>query len=314
MSVLAAACSAALLACAPAQTPLAHGTLLAVRPQVGGLLRVVDLRTGKTRWHLPPGPLGGHLVVHRDGSLLTWFDADTGARIGDAVLQTHGSFTLVGVSQNGRVAVLARTELRSTTFALVSTAGEREVSRPGHWRFEALNGVRLAIVPSSTRPAGRPLSTAESATGRYQFTLVLRRGADTLTILDTRTGRSRLVALTGVGYTLVPDVDDRQVWAVSLAAGRVTLIETATGSFVSSSRFDVGVRPSAYTVAALAPDGQHLAASDGDHIFVLTPGILPPRRIGVHTSIAVGWSPDERTLWVLGERSRFSPLRPRAIR
>lgn len=310
MSALAAACSAALLACAPAQTSLAHGTLLAVRPEVGGLLRVVDLRTGKTRWRLPPGPLGGHLVVHRDGPLLTWFDADTGARIGDAVLQTHGDFTLVGVSQNGRVAVLARTELRSTTFALVSTAGEREVSRSGHWRFEALNGPRLTIVPASVRPPGSPVLTAESSGARYLFTLYRRGLAEAVAALDTRTGAKRVVALGGNGYTLVPDYEDAHVWAVSLEAGREALLDGVSGAILSSSSFAALTR-APYTIASLAPDGDHLAATDGDHVVVLTPATRSVQHVAIHVSIALGWSPDQSALWVLGERSRFSPLRLR---
>src|SRR5438552_801231 len=74
-----AACSP--LTCAPSQVALADGSLLAVR--AGGIdanVRVLDMRTGTTRWWLPPGVFGGDLLVHQDGSLLTWFDAPTGAR------------------------------------------------------------------------------------------------------------------------------------------------------------------------------------------------------------------------------------------
>jgi hypothetical protein len=110
----------------------------------------------------------------------------------------------------------------------------------------------------------------------------------------------------------VPDVEDGQIWAVSLAAGRVALIDAARGSFRSS--FEVAPLPYApYTVASLAPDGDHLAASDGDYVEVITPATRSVQRVAVHTSIALGWSPDQRTLWVLGERSRFSPLRPRLV-
>ena len=308
MSALAAMCAATVFACQPGQTSLAHGALLAVRTDAG-VLCVVDMRTGATRWRLPPGVLGGHLLVHRDGPLLTWFDADTGARVGDAVLQARGSFALVGASEDGQTAVLARTETRSTTFVLVSTVREREVSKPGRWRFEALNGSRLTL--SRTAPPWD--ATVESTPGRYRFALVLRRAGVAVQALDTRTGVTRTVALPGRGYTLVPDSEGARVWAVSLASGRVTFIDGAAGSVVSSFRFPP--RPSApYTVAALAPDGQHLAASDGNHVFVLTPGFLPIRQVAVHTSIALGWSPDMRTLWVLGERSRFSPLRPQVVR
>ena len=104
-------------------------------------LRVIDLRSGETRWRLPLGVVAGHVLVHLDGRLLTWFDAATGARLADAVLQAHGTFSLTGVSQDGREAVLARTQKRSTTFAIVSPHGERIVRLAGNsWSFDALNG------------------------------------------------------------------------------------------------------------------------------------------------------------------------------
>ncbi|HVW88667.1 MAG TPA: hypothetical protein VHC01_04305 [Gaiellaceae bacterium] len=313
MSFVAGACAAVLLACGPGQTTAAHGRLLVVRAAVGGSLRVVDLQTGRTRWRLPPGVLTGSFVVHRDGSLLTWFDVATGARVGDAVLQTRGAFALVGASQDGQTAVLARTETRSTTFALVSPRGWHEVSRAGHWRFAALAGGRLTLVPSARHGPGRAISAVDSSAGRYRLTLYRRGLAESVQALDTRTGRSRILALGGLGYSLVPDSEDGQVWAVSLAAGRVALLDATTGATVSSFQFPALARAS-YTVASLAPDGEHLAATDGDHVLVFTPATRSARQVAVHASIALGWSPDERTLWVLGERSRFSPLRPRLVR
>jgi hypothetical protein len=313
VSFAAGVCAAALLACGPGQQTAGHGRLLVVRPQVGGPLRVVDLQTGRTRWRLPPGVLAGRFVVHRDGSLLTWFDVETGTRAADAVLQERGAFALVGASQDGRTAVLARTETRSTTFALVSARGRRKVSRAGHWRFAALAGNRLTLVPSSRRGPGSAVSTVDSSSGRYRLTLYRRGLAESVQALDTHTGRSRISALGGLGYALVPDSEDRQVWAVSLVAGRVALLDAATGATVSSFQFPALAR-APYTVASLAPDGEHLAASDGDHVVVLTPATRTVRQLAVHVSIALGWSPDERTLWVLGERSRFSPLRPGVVR
>lgn len=310
MSFVPAVCAALLLACGPGQAQLAHGSLLVFRPQANAPLRVIDMRTGATRWRLPPGVLAGHLVVHRDARLLTWFDAATGARVGDAVLQAHGTFALVGASQDGRTAVLARTQTHSTTFALVTVQHEREVSRPGHWRFEALNGERLTLVRAQQRRFGTPVSTIDSSAGRYRLTLYRRGLAEAVEALDTRTGRSRILALGGLGYTLLPDPEEHQVWAVSLTAGRVALLDAASGATVSSYQFPARARASD-TVAALAPDGEHIAASDGDHVFVLTPvRHVTVRRLRPHVAIALGFSPDERTLWVVGQRSRVSPLRP----
>lgn len=311
MSFTAAACAAVLLACGPGQATLAHGTMLAVRPTTNGLVRVIDLRTGRTRWHLPPGVLAGELLVHRDGPLLTWFDAATGARVADAVLQAHGAFALVGASQNGREAVLARTEKLSTTFAIVSPHGERDVSRPGHWRFEALNGTRLTVAAASRPLPGRPLEQADSSGGRYRFTLYAARGADVVEMLDTTSGTRRTVALAGTGYALLPDAEAAQLWVVSALAGRYDLIDAAAGRIVSSFRFAAGRRHAGTAPQlALAPDGEHIAASDGGDVIVLTPATRSVQHLRPHVAIALGWSPDERTLWVLGERSRVSPLRP----
>src|SRR5262249_349762 len=109
-----AACSP--LDCSASQFEFAHGSLLGVRGSANMPMRVIDLRTGETRWRLPPGVVAGHVLVHQDGRLLTWFDAATGARLADAVVQAHGTFALTGVSQDGREVVLARTQQRSTTF------------------------------------------------------------------------------------------------------------------------------------------------------------------------------------------------------
>jgi hypothetical protein len=316
VSFAAAACAAVLLACGPGQVSLAKGTLLAFRPTVDGPLRVIDLHDGKTRWRLPPGVLGGHLLVHRDGSLLTWFDAATGARAGDAVLQAHGSFALVGASQDGREAVLARTEKLSTTFAIVSPAGERDVSRPGHWRFVALARSQLTAVPASRPLPGVPLQQVDSSGGRYRFTLFRGGTGAAVQIVDTRTSRTRAIALPGPAdaEALLPDPSERDLWAVNGATGRYVLIDAVAGRVVSRFRYAAGRFAGLAPQLALAPDGEHIAVSEGGRVIILTPATGAVLRLRPHVAIALGWSPDERTLWVLGERSRFSPLHPRVVR
>ena len=69
-----------------ASSSLGHGTLLAVRESADKPLRVIDLRTGKTKWWLPAGIVTGATLVHRDGSLVTWLSTSTGRRLGSAVL------------------------------------------------------------------------------------------------------------------------------------------------------------------------------------------------------------------------------------
>jgi hypothetical protein len=141
----AGACSP--LDCSPSQFTLARGSLLAVRNGVDKPLRVIDLRTGTTRSRLPAGVVSGNVLVHQDGSLLTWYSLTTGARLRDAVVQQHGAFQLVGLAQNGREAVLARTKQRSTTFAVVSPTAQRIVKLGGNrWTFDALNGDNLFLV------------------------------------------------------------------------------------------------------------------------------------------------------------------------
>jgi hypothetical protein len=140
-----AACSP--LDCAPSQFTLAHGTMLALRVDVDKPVRVIDLRTGRTRWWLPAGVVTRDLLVHEDGRLVTWFDAARGTRIADALLARRGTFSLVGTSQDGRRAVLARTQHRSTTFVVVSPRSQRAVALGGRsWRFDALRGPRLFLI------------------------------------------------------------------------------------------------------------------------------------------------------------------------
>jgi hypothetical protein len=158
----AGACSP--LDCSPSQFTLARGSMLAVRNGVDKPLRVIDLRTGTTRWRLPAGVVSGNVLVHQAGSLLTWYSLTTGARLRDVVVQQHGTFQLVGVAQNGRQAVLSRTQQRSTTFAVVSPTAQRMVKLGGNrWTFDALNGQPL---PRSLSEARLPDSPGASPLGR----------------------------------------------------------------------------------------------------------------------------------------------------
>src|SRR4051812_415692 len=216
------------LDCASSQFSFAHGSLLGVRGNTHMPLRVIDLSTGETRWRLPAGLVAGHVLVHQDGRLLTWFDAATGARLADAVLQVHGTFALTGASQDGREAVLARTQQRSTTFAIVSPHRERVVRLGGNrWAFDALNGdnlflvhalragyqIRLLQLASGTlerRPlkdpseaatlTGVPWSRSSSPDGRYVYTLYVGANGDAMVhVLDTNAATARCIDLPGTG-------------------------------------------------------------------------------------------------------------------
>jgi hypothetical protein len=327
------------LDCSPSQFTLAHGTLLALRLSTDRPVRVVDLRSGATRWRLPPGIVSGHTLVHQDGALLTWYDLATGARLRDALLQQHGTFQLVGASQDGRTAVLARTEHRSTTFALVSDARRRIVRLGGRgWAFDALNGGKLFLVhylkggyeirwldggngplgalASRDRLWGSPWSRTSSADGRYLFTLYVGpNGAAMVHVLDTLHASARCVDLPGTGswddgttYALVVDPDGRHLWAISTGYGRVVRIDVPSRRVVDAYRIHVDAWNTNFTTAVMSPDGERIAFTDANHIWFLE---LARRRVVAgpsHTAIALAYSPDEKHLWVLGQRSRVSPL------
>lgn len=341
-----AACSP--LDCSASQYVLAHGSLLGVRGSAHMPLRVIDLRTGETRWRLPPGVVAGHVLVHLDGRLLTWFDGATGARLADAVVQAHGTFTLTGASQDGRDAVLARTEQRSTTFVIVSPARERIVRLGGNrWSFDALSGDNLFLVRTlptgyqvrllrlasgilarsplkdpdeSATLTGVPWSRTPSADGRYLLTLyVSSNGNGMVHVLDTQAATAHCVDLPGSGdfnaastYALVVDPDGRHLWAVSPGYGRVVDLDVVAHKVVDAYRFDASAAWNTnFGAAAIAPDGERLAATDGYHVWFVE---LAQRKVLTgpsHVALALAYSPDLKRLWVVGERSRVTALRAR---
>jgi hypothetical protein len=337
----AGACSP--LNCSPSQFALGNGSLLGVRGAVDKPVRVLDLRTGKTLWRLPAGIVSGNTVVHKDGSLLTWYDAARGARTHDAVLQARGNFALVGASQDGRTAVVARTQGKSTTFALVTPASERMIKLGGNkWQFDALNGDRLFLVhylkkgyeirvlhvrsgaldPPLTDPRasstiwGAPWSHVSSPNGRYLYTLYVGpNGGSMVHVLDTRLGTGRCIDLPGTGswdsastYALVVHPDGRQLWAISPGYGRVAHIDVQAYRVIDAYSFNLYGWNNNATSAALSPDGKRIAFTDASHIAFLQ---LAKRKVvegPSHVAIALGFAPDQSRLWVVGERSRVTAL------
>jgi hypothetical protein len=338
----AAACSP--LNCSPSQFTLAHGTLLGVRVGVDRPVRVIDLRTGATRWRLPAGIVTGSVLVHQDGSLLTWYSLTTGARLRAAVVQHHGTFQLVGASQDGRQAVLARTQHRSTTFAVVSPTGQRIVKLGGNdWSFDALNRDNLFLIrylskgyeirllhvgagvldktalkdpKGSSTIWGSPWSRLSSADGRYVFTLyVASDGSSMVHVLDTRNATARCIDLPGTGnwdsaatWTMVLDPDGLHLWAVSTGYGRVAHIDIPSRSVVDAYRFHVDAWNTATGTAVMSPDGERIAFTDANHVWFL---VLAKRKVvagPTHVAIAMAYSPDQSRLWVVGERSRVTAL------
>ena len=333
------------LNCGSSQVTLAHGNLLGIRAfGSSGPLRVVDLRTGRTRWHLPAGQLGGRLLVHQDGTLLTWFNATTGARVGDTVAQTRGNFVLTGVSQDGTRAVLARTQRRSSTFAIVSRSGERRVVvGTNRWGFDALSGDKLyllqylrqgyivrlydlktnRLVPQPLKDASEPALISgvpwlrqSSPDGRYLYTLYLTQaGSAMVHQLDVRAGVARCIDLPGEGdfaaattYSLTSSANGRTLWAVSPRYGKVAAIDVASSRVRQS--FDFEPAPSgnvSSSVAALSPDGERLAVSTAGRLWLVD---LATKRAEVQSrvAIALGFSPDGKKLWTLGRKSRITAV------
>jgi WD40 repeat protein len=333
------------LSCSPSQVPLSQGRLLAVRPEgLWGIVRVVDLRTGATRWRLPAGQMAANLLVNKQGSLLTWFNVATGARVADAIVQTRGQLSLAGASQNGSRAVLVRSQKRETTFAIVSPHGERVVRLPGQaWGFDALNGDKLYLLhylrngyevrlfdladnalrvaplkdqEESARISGTPWVRLSSPDGRYLFTLYISQSGQAMVHeLDTRSATARCIDLpasvdfnTASTYALTLSPDARRLYAVSSGDGKATTIDVGEARVLSS--FGFRAMPPASPVggtAAISPNGKRLAVSLAGDLFVLD---LARQKAThrTHVAIALGFSTDNRRLWLLGQKSRVTTI------
>ena len=333
------------LDCAPSQFPLAHGTMLAVRKSTTAPLRVIDLRTGATRWQLPSGIVEHGTLVHQQGSLLSWFSLTTGARIGSAVLQSRGAFELVGASQDGSQAVLENAQMRSTVFDVVSRGSVRAATLgPGHWSFDALRGSKLFLIQTvrfgyyvrlfdlaanrlETKPlkgpgenaliSGIAFARASSVDGGTLFTLYIgSSGGAMIHELDLVHHKAICIGLPGVGsfaaattWALVPDPDGRTLWAISPGYGRVAAIDIAAHRIRRQWEFNAdGFNENAPGTAAMSPDGEHFAVTDAQSVWFITLGSKLTVRKVAHVATAIGWAPDQSRLWVVGERSRVSSL------
>jgi hypothetical protein len=267
------------------------------------------------------------------------------------VLQARGNFALVGVSQDGSRAVLSRTQRRSTTFVILSHGGERRVvlGTQRGWQFDALSGTKLYLLQgqrngytvrlydlATNRLAAQPLKDAKesalisgvpwvrqsSADGRYLFTVYIAgSGAAMVHELDVRAGTARCIDLPGDGnfasaasYALVSDPDRRTLWAVSPGYGKVVSIDIAAARVKDAFGF-VGW-PSGSpvgSVAALSPDGERIAVSTAGKLWFVG---LAQRRADMQArvALALGFSPDGRKLWTLGQKSRVTALSVPGIR
>ncbi len=256
-----------------------------------------------------------------------------------------------GLSQDGSRAVVARTQRRSTTFAIVSRTGERRVVLGTNaWSFDALSGTKLYLLQNqrngynvrlydlaANKLAPQPLKDAEESAlisgiawdeavvgGRPLplHALHLECGSGDGARARRARGNRALhrpardgTSTPATTYALVADPDGRTLWAASPGDGKVVSIDVAAARVRDS--FGFFGRPAdspGSSVAAIAPDGGHLAVSSAGKLWFVT---LAKRTTQVRSrlALALAFSPDGRRLRTLGEKSRSRPcpsLRPRA--
>lgn len=334
------------LTCAPSQFVLGHGLVLAARGNPYQPLRVIDLRTGVTRFRLPAGVVANGTLIAKSDTLLTWFDIVSGKRLGDAPLQLHGTFSLAGASQDGSQAVLSRTQTRSTTFAIVSPGNRQDVVKLGgdNWAFDALSGSHLILVQTLKRgyevrlydlatntldpkPLKDPHESAlisgiafarlASPDGRYLFTLYVEgNGGAMIHELDVRNAEAHCIDLPGHGatnaaitYAIALSSDGRTLWAMSPGYGRIAAIDVAAHRLHAVSTFEKGEWTSNAGIAALAADGKRMAVSDGQHEWIADLAQRRVKQLPGHATLALAFSADGRRLFGIGERSRLFSLR-----
>jgi hypothetical protein len=339
----AAACSP--LDCAPSQFTLAHGTLLGVRASVQSPVNVIDLSTGETKFQLPAGIVQGDTLVSQAGQVLTWYDAATGASTGEASLDQHGKYYLAGLSQAGTVAVLAQTQKGATTFVLRSRSSSRTVTLAGStWMFDALRGSSLYLIqgarngyyvwlydlrtnalrkqplkdpPDAALIQGAPIGRVSTPDGSQLLTLYIGSNHAMIHDLDLATGQAHCIDLPGGGdyntiitWMLVGDTDNRTAWAISPGYGRVVRIDLVTHAVGSAYEFAPGNWTSNAGLAVLAPDGKHIAFTDSEHVWLAIPDSRRVIQEPAHTTLGLGFTPDQSALWVVGKRAEVSRLTP----
>jgi hypothetical protein len=210
----------------------------------------------------------------------------------------------------------------------VSPRHDRAIHLPGNtWSFVALAGTTLYTRHNGElwrdrRPVavfGPELAQVTSTDGHYVFALsVSASGVASVLLLDVARGLAHTVVLPGrrdataaSTYTLLPDPDGRHLWALSPGEGRVVHIDLAAGRIDDTYAFAAGKWNRVPAVATIAPDGETIALADGTHVWFVHLAARDVVRGPSHVAIALGYSPDQRRLWVLGERSRVTSLRVR---
>ena len=338
------------LDCAPSSSALGHG-LFALRPHgVLGEVVVDDVTTGRTRYQLPQGIIGGHLLVSQEqgGDGLTWFDTYTGNQVAATSGAGFGQLSLTGVSQDGKRAVLLRSDKAHTRFAIVSANGRTTVVtlRGQNWGFDALadsklyllhymkNGYEVRLYDLAYhRLVSKPLkdphessliwgtawSRVTSADGRYVFTLYLGQdGGAMVHELDVRRATARCIDLVGSGdfnlgttYTMQLSPNGKTLWAVSPGFGRVVGIDVASAKVRATFRFRAaqGIAESpSASVSDISATGRWVAVAVGGSVWVVDTLHQTVRRFTHQPATAVAFAADGARLW-LAHGTRLTALR-----
>jgi hypothetical protein len=217
--------------------------------------------------------------------------------------------------------------------------------RFGSWSFDALAGSRLYLLQSlrngyavrlydlaRSRLVAQPLKDAHesalirgsaweraaSPDGRYLFTLYVgQNGGAMVHELDLRAATARCIDLPGIGdfnaatsYALLPSADGTTLWAISTGFGKVAAIDVATARVRGSFGFAAATGNAPISsAAALSPDGRQIAVALAGKIWFVDLAAQRIVRQRPHVAIAIGYSPDGKTLWGVGERSRVFAMR-----
>ncbi|MFL5953559.1 MAG: hypothetical protein ACJ76I_05575 [Gaiellaceae bacterium] len=332
------------LDCAPSGVTIRTDLLVARPAGIQSAVDVVDLRTGAVKWHLPAGILTGHMLVQSASHRLTWHDAATGAELRTTPFGGNGF--LVGTSQDGTRAVMAFVEKKRTTFTVVSSSGAQTVVLPGNrWGFDALSGNSFYLLKylqngyeirrydlgtrtlsskplkdpkGSSRIWGIAWSRLASADGRYLFTLYLGSdGGAMVHKLDLRTGAARCIDLQGSSdfnagsvWTMQLSPNDKTLWAVNPAFGRVVGIDVARERVTTSFRFTSIRRPTqpSSSTSAISPDGSRIAVAMGGAIWQVSVAKRTVAKGQPLAAVALGFSPDGTTLWAVTKAAQVIAL------
>jgi hypothetical protein len=337
------------LSCAASGVSVGNGYLAARPDGAQGVAQIVDLRTGEVKWRLPHGVLNGRTLVEQpDPRRVVWHDAITGKQTGSASIKQAGPLSLVGLSQDGRRAVLLNVAKQESTFTVISQSDEQTFTLPGKsWGFDALGGDKLYLLKylnsgyeiwlydlAAGKLAARPLKDPKasstiwgiawdrvaSADGRYLYTLYVGgNGGAMVHQLDLKSSAARCIDLPGTGdfnstttWAMQLAPNGKTLWAVNAGYGRVVGIDVAKKRVRTAFRFP---RTALFnngpvsSTSAISPDGSRIALAVAGKIFYVSLAKKVVAKGAPRAAVALGYAPDGRTLWAIDRAEQITALR-----